>query len=49
MSVETRPWGWTGFRVPKLGQGTWKMEGDAKADVVAALRVSPGVGTRFSW
>src|SRR5271163_3285512 len=38
MPLETRPWGWTGFPVPKLGQGTWKTEGDAKTDVVAALR-----------
>jgi diketogulonate reductase-like aldo/keto reductase len=44
MSVEKRPWGWTGFRVPKLGQGTWKMEGDAKADVVAALRAGLDAG-----
>jgi diketogulonate reductase-like aldo/keto reductase len=38
MTVESREWGWTGIPVPKLGQGTWKMEGDDAAEAVAALR-----------
>jgi diketogulonate reductase-like aldo/keto reductase len=36
--VETRPFGWTGERVPFVGQGTWQMEGDDRRAAVAALR-----------
>jgi diketogulonate reductase-like aldo/keto reductase len=44
MPLQKRLWGWTGFEVPTLGQGTWKMEGDAKADVLAALRAGLDAG-----
>jgi diketogulonate reductase-like aldo/keto reductase len=44
MPVETRPWGWTGLPVPKVGQGTWKMEGDEPAEAVAALRAGLDAG-----
>jgi diketogulonate reductase-like aldo/keto reductase len=44
MTVETRHWGWTGISVPKVGQGTWKMEGDDAAEAVTALRAGLDVG-----
>jgi diketogulonate reductase-like aldo/keto reductase len=44
MPLETRRWGWTGLPVPKVGQGTWKMEGDEPAEVVAALRAGLDAG-----
>ena len=44
MPIETRSWGWTGVRVPKLGQGTWKMEHDDRAEAVSALRVGLDAG-----
>jgi diketogulonate reductase-like aldo/keto reductase len=46
MPLETRPWGFTDLPVPKLGQGTWKMEGDARAATVAALRAGLDAGLR---
>jgi diketogulonate reductase-like aldo/keto reductase len=44
MAIETRPWGWTGWPVVKLGQGTWKSEGDDAAQVTAALRAGLDAG-----
>ena len=46
MDVETRPWGWTEFAVPKLGQGTWKMESDDAGQAIAALRAGLDAGLR---
>ena len=36
--MKTRPLGATGVEVPRIGQGTWQMEGDDRADAVDALR-----------
>ncbi|MDQ3038104.1 MAG: aldo/keto reductase [Myxococcota bacterium] len=36
--MKTRVFGPTGASVPVLGQGTWNMEGDERAEVVRALR-----------
>jgi diketogulonate reductase-like aldo/keto reductase len=44
MAIESRTWGWTGFSVPKLGQGTWKMESDDAAKATAALRAGLDAG-----
>src|SRR5450631_198097 len=44
MTVETRRWGWTDIPVPKVGQGTWKMEADEAPEAVAALRAGLNVG-----
>lgn len=38
MEMEQRPFGPAGRMVPVIGQGTWNMEGDDKAGVLAALR-----------
>jgi diketogulonate reductase-like aldo/keto reductase len=46
MPVETRPWGWTARPVPKLGQGTWKMERDDAAEATLALRAGLDAGLR---
>ena len=46
MAIETRAWGWTGTAVPKLGQGTWKMESDDAARAMAALRAGLDAGLR---
>jgi diketogulonate reductase-like aldo/keto reductase len=44
MAIETRAWGWTGVPVPKLGQGTWKMEADDAAKAQAALSAGLDAG-----
>ncbi len=44
MAIETRSWGWTGVRVPKLGQGTWKMEQDDAPAALEALRAGLDAG-----
>jgi diketogulonate reductase-like aldo/keto reductase len=44
MTVEARCWGWTNLSVPKVGQGTWKMEADNAAQAVAALRAGLDAG-----
>ncbi len=44
MAIETRAWGWTGTAVPKMGQGTWKMESNDAGAVVAALRAGVDAG-----
>jgi len=44
MSVERRPFGWTGTPVPIIGQGTWMMETDPPAEVVKALRTGLDLG-----
>jgi len=36
--MERRRFGWTGEQVPVIGQGTWNLEGDARAAAIAALR-----------
>ncbi|MGO8968032.1 MAG: aldo/keto reductase [Myxococcaceae bacterium] len=46
MKLETRAWGWTGTAVPKLGQGTWKMESDDAAQAIAALQAGLDTGLR---
>jgi diketogulonate reductase-like aldo/keto reductase len=35
--MEQRPFGWTGVAVPVIGQGTWQMEDDDRAQALAAL------------
>ncbi len=42
--MEARAWGWTGTAVPKLGQGTWKMEGDDAGEAIAALEAGLDAG-----
>jgi diketogulonate reductase-like aldo/keto reductase len=42
--METRPWGWTRMAVPKVGQGTWKMEADGAAEATSALRAGLDAG-----
>jgi len=42
--MHTRTFGWTGVRVPMIGQGTWKMEGDSAAEAVAALQAGLDAG-----
>src|SRR5450432_2849796 len=44
MAVETRPWGWTAIPVPKVGQGTWKMEHDDQGEALVALRAGLDAG-----
>lgn len=44
MAMETRSWGWTGWPVVKLGQGTWKMERDDPDAATAALRAGLDAG-----
>lgn len=44
MPIETRLWGWTRVPVPKVGQGTWKMEADDAAEATAALRAGLDAG-----
>lgn len=39
--VEKRPFGWTGFPVPAIGQGTWMMERVRANAAAAALRLAP--------
>lgn len=36
--------GWTGERVPLVGQGTWRMEGNDRGEVVRALRAGLDAG-----
>ncbi|MEA2626425.1 MAG: hypothetical protein QOD06_2470 [Candidatus Binatota bacterium] len=36
--MDERAFGWTGRRVPAVGQGTWKMENDSRAEAVRAIR-----------
>jgi diketogulonate reductase-like aldo/keto reductase len=38
MTIPVRKFGSTGFQVPVLGQGTWEMEHDDRAEALAALR-----------
>ncbi len=42
--MESRAWGWTGTAVPKLGQGTWKMESDDGGAAIAALQAGLDAG-----
>jgi len=42
--MRSEVFGWTGERVPVLGQGTWRMEGDQRAEVVLALRAGLDAG-----
>jgi diketogulonate reductase-like aldo/keto reductase len=42
--MERRGFGWTGSEVPVIGQGTWKMEGDAPAEALAALQAGLDAG-----
>jgi diketogulonate reductase-like aldo/keto reductase len=36
--METRALGWTGVQVPVIGQGTWQMEIDPRAQCIGAIR-----------
>jgi diketogulonate reductase-like aldo/keto reductase len=42
--METRAWGWTQTAVPKLGQGTWKVESDDAGEAIAALQAGLDAG-----
>ncbi|HYO52372.1 aldo/keto reductase [Archangium sp.] len=42
--MEKRVFGPTGVRVPVLGQGTWQMEEDDRADAIRALQVGLDLG-----
>ena len=42
--METRAWGFTGTAVPKLGQGTWKMQSDDAGEAIAALQAGLDAG-----
>ncbi|HEV8549888.1 MAG TPA: aldo/keto reductase [Polyangiaceae bacterium] len=42
--MSTRPFGSTQVEVPKIGLGTWQMEGDDRASAVAALRAGLDAG-----
>ena len=42
--METRAWGWTQTAVPKLGQGTWKVESDDAGQAIAALQAGLDAG-----
>jgi diketogulonate reductase-like aldo/keto reductase len=44
MAVESRSWGWTAQRLPKVGQGTWKMEHDDGAKAIEVLRAGLDAG-----
>ena len=44
MSVEHRPFGWTGTSVPIIGQGTWMLETAPAAEAVKALRTGMDLG-----
>ncbi len=36
--MRTHAWGYTGWKVPVVGQGTWQLEADDRAQAIAALR-----------
>ena len=36
--MRTRVWGYTGWKVPVVGQGTWQLEADDSGAAIAALR-----------
>ncbi|HEY3585707.1 MAG TPA: aldo/keto reductase [Myxococcaceae bacterium] len=42
--MQTRTFGWTGVKVPVIGQGTWKMEGDPATEALAALQAGLDAG-----
>lgn len=42
--IERRRWGPTGVEVPVIGQGTWQMESDDRAECVRALRAGLDAG-----
>jgi diketogulonate reductase-like aldo/keto reductase len=42
--MEQRVFGNTGVKVPVLGQGTWQMEGDDRAEAIRALQVGLDLG-----
>jgi len=42
--IERRAWGRTGMEVPVIGQGTWQMEEDGRAQCVRAIRAGLDVG-----
>jgi diketogulonate reductase-like aldo/keto reductase len=42
--MQGRAFGWTGVRVPAIGQGTWQMEHDDPDDAVKALRAGLDLG-----
>src|SRR5688572_24521330 len=42
--MKSAPLGWTGEHVPLVGQGTWRMESDDRAEVVRALRAGLDAG-----
>lgn len=44
--VTHRTWGWTGWQVPVIGQGTWNMEADDPVACIAALRAGLDAGLR---
>jgi diketogulonate reductase-like aldo/keto reductase len=42
--MRTAPLGWTGVQVPVIGQGTWNLERDDRAQAIAALRAGLDAG-----
>jgi len=44
VAMQRRAWGWTGTAVPRLGQGTWKMEADDAGEAIAALQAGLDAG-----
>jgi len=42
--MERRRFGWTGSEVPVVGQGTWKLEGDAPLEAISALQAGLDAG-----
>ncbi len=42
--MDRRRFGWTVSEVPVIGQGTWKMEGDAPVEALAALQAGLDAG-----
>lgn len=42
--IERRAWGRTGMEVPVIGQGTWQMEEDGRAQCVRAIRAGLDAG-----